>query len=113
MLDEFTNFGYIPGIDDALSIIRRPRNFVCVRNSGLQAIRKRIHARQGRIDHHASRGHGYSSDREIFKTAKEVSDGLGYQTILDSKFSDRGSLQEREMGASADDCFRTNGDSNR
>jgi len=97
VLDEFTNFGYIPGIDDALSIIRR-REISCM--LGIQDYRQleNVYTKDKAGIIITQVGTRVFFRPRDFKTAKEVSDGLGYQTILDKKFTDRGSLQEREMG---------------
>lgn len=97
VLDEFTNFGYIPGIDEALSIIRR-REISCV--LGIQDYRQleNVYSREKAGIIVTQVGTRVFFRPRDFKTAKEVSDGLGYQTILDSKFTDRGSVVEREMG---------------
>jgi type IV secretion system protein VirD4 len=97
VLDEFTNFGYIPGIDQALSIIRRREMSAIL---GVQDFRqlKVVYGRD-RAEIIASQpGTRIFFQPRDFKTAKEISDGLGQQTVLDTKFTDRGSVIERELG---------------
>lgn len=97
VLDEFTNFGYIPGIDDALSIIRRREIPAML---GIQDYRQleNVYTREKAGLIITQVGTRVFFRPRDFKTAKEVSDGLGYQTILESKFTDRGSVQEKEFG---------------
>lgn len=97
VLDEFTNFGYIPGIDDALSIIRR-REISCM--LGVQDYRQleSVYGRDKAGIIMTQVGTRVFFRPRDFKTAKEVSEGLGHQTILEQKFNERGVMQEREMG---------------
>ena len=97
VLDEFTNFGYIPGIDQALSIIRRREMSAIL---GVQDFRqlKVVYGRD-RAEIIASQpGTRIFFQPRDFKTAKEISDGLGHQTVLETKFTDRGNVLERELG---------------
>ncbi len=97
ILDEFTNFGYIPGMDQALSIIRRREMSAIL---GVQDFRQlKIVYGRDRAEIIASQpGTRIFFPPRDFHTAKEISDGLGYQTVLDAKFTDKGSTVERELG---------------
>lgn len=97
VLDEFTNFGRIDGIEDLISIIRQrgiPILFGCQNFLQLKKV-------YGLDD--AGILYSQTSSKFIFKaqdleTAKKVSDSLGRQTIVDRNVSDSGHLTVREFG---------------
>jgi type IV secretion system protein VirD4 len=97
ILDEFTNFGYIPGIDEALSIIRR-RELSCV--LGIQDYKQleSVYKRDKASIIVSQLGTRIFFRPRQFHTAKEVSDGLGHQTITDEQLSDVGHIQVRQIG---------------
>ena len=97
VLDEFTNFGRIDGIEDLISIIRQrgiPILFGC--QNFLQL--KKVYG----IDD-ANILYSQTSSKFIFRaqdldTAKKVSDSLGRRTVTERKVSSSGHLNEREFG---------------
>lgn len=97
VLDEFTNFGRIDGIEDLISIIRQrgiPILFGCQNFLQLKKV-------YGLDD--AGILYSQTSSKFIFKaqdleTAKKVSDSLGRQTIVDRNVSDSGHLTVKEFG---------------
>lgn len=97
ILDEFTNFGAIPGMDEALSIIRK-RNLPVV--LGMQTF-KQLEKLYGRdvagtiVSQLATRVFFRPRHRE---TAEEISRELGDQTILKIETDDQGRTSVREIG---------------
>ncbi len=97
ILDEFTNFGFIPGIDEALSIIRR-RELSCV--LGIQDYKQleSIYKRDKASIIVSQLGTRIFFRPRQLHTAKEISDGLGHQTVVDEQLTDTGHLQTRQLG---------------
>ena len=97
ILDEFTNFGFIPGIDEALSIIRR-RELSCV--LGIQDYKQleSIYKRDKASIIVSQLGTRIFFRPRQLHTAKEISDGLGHQTITDEQLTDTGHMQTRQLG---------------
>lgn len=97
ILDEFTNFGAIPGIDEALSIIRKANLPVVL---GMQTF-KQLEKLYGRdiagiiVSQLATRVFFRPRHRE---TAEEISKELGDQTILKIETDDNGRTSYREIG---------------
>jgi type IV secretory pathway TraG/TraD family ATPase VirD4 len=97
VLDEFTNFGRIDGIEELISIIRQrgiPILFGCQNFLQLKKV-------YGLDD--AGILYSQTSSKFIFKaqdleTAKKVSDSLGRQTVVDRNVSDSGRLTVKEFG---------------
>jgi type IV secretory pathway TraG/TraD family ATPase VirD4 len=97
VLDEFTNFGRIDGIEDLISIIRQrdiPILFGCQNFLQLKKV-------YGLDD--AGILYSQTSSKFIFRaqdldTAKKVSESLGRKTVVERKMSSSGHLTEREFG---------------
>lgn len=97
MLDEFTNFGAIPGIDKALSIIRKRDLPVML---GFQTQSQLITTYSPMIANEIT---SQLATRIFFrprkaKDAQELSEMLDDQTIIDKKTDDRGNTVVREVG---------------
>jgi type IV secretory pathway TraG/TraD family ATPase VirD4 len=97
ILDEFTNFGFIPGIDEALSIIGR-RELSCV--LGIQDYKQleSIYKRDKASIIVSQLGTRIFFRPRQLHTAKEISDGLGHQTVTDEQLTDTGHVQTRQLG---------------
>ena len=97
VLDEFTNFGRIDGIEDMISMIRQrgvPILFGCQNFLQLKKV-------YGLDD--AGILYSQTSSKFVFRaqdleTAKKVSDSLGRRTVVERKMSSSGHLTEREFG---------------
>jgi len=96
-LDEFTNFGYIPGIDEALSIIRR-RHISCA--LGVQDFKQMdsVYRRDKADIIRSQLGTRIFFRPRNIRTAKEISESLGNKTVSDRRLLDSGHVQEREVG---------------
>lgn len=97
MLDEFTNFGAIPGIDEALAIIRK-RNLPVV--LGFQTERQLVTTYGENV---AKQITSQLATRIFFrprdaKDAQDLSKMLDSQTIIEKKTDDRGYTSVRELG---------------
>lgn len=97
MLDEFTNFGAIPEIDSALSIIRK-RNLPVVLGFQTQSQLIKLYGQTIANDITSQ-----LSTRIFFRPrnprdAEVLSDALDYTTILEKKTDDRGHTMVREVG---------------
>ena len=96
-LDEFTNFGYIPGIAEKLTLIRH-RQIPAV--LGFQDF---VQLRKVYGDDDAALLFGQPGTKIFFRpreitTARKISEALGNQTIVDRRVSSSGHIQEREFG---------------
>ncbi len=99
ILDEFTNFGAIPKIDDALSLIRK-RDLPVV--LGIQTY-EQIEKVYGRLE--AKQLISQLATRVFFRPrtatqAEQISEELGEMTVVDRKTDDRGNTMVREIGKS-------------
>jgi type IV secretory pathway TraG/TraD family ATPase VirD4 len=97
MLDEFTNFGAIPGIDEALSIIRK-RDLPVILGFQTQSQLTNVY---GPII--ADQITSQLATRIFFRPrkprdAEDLSDALDDQTIIDKRTDDRGNTTIREIG---------------
>lgn len=96
-LDEFTNYGYIPGIAEKMTIIRH-RNI-----PAMLGFQDWVQLRKVYGDDDATLLFSQPGTRFIFRprdntTAKKVSDALGTKTISERKVTSSGSISEREFG---------------
>jgi type IV secretion system protein VirD4 len=97
VLDEFTNFGFIPAIAEKLTIIRHSgipamlgiQDYVQLQNVyGIDTAKLLFSQPATKI---------FFRPREL-DTAKKISDSLGTQTVVDRKVSSSGNINEREFG---------------
>lgn len=96
-LDEFTNYGYIPGIAEKLTIIRH-RNI-----PAMLGFQDYVQLRKVYGDDDATLLFSQPGTRFVFRprdntTAKKVSDSLGMRTISERKVTSSGNINEREFG---------------
>lgn len=96
-LDEFTNYGYIPGIAEKMTIIRH-RNIPAMLGFQDYVQLKKVYG-----DDDATLLFNQPGTRFVFRprdnmTAKKVSDALGMKTISERKVMSSGSISEREFG---------------
>lgn len=96
-LDEFTNYGYIPGIAEKMTIIRH-RNI-----PAMLGFQDYVQLRKVYGDDDATLLFSQPGTRFVFRprdntTAKKVSDALGTKTISERKVTSSGSISEREFG---------------
>lgn len=96
-LDEFTNYGYIPGIAEKMTIIRH-RNI-----PAMLGFQDWVQLRKVYGDDDATLLFSQPGTRFVFRprdntTAKKVSDALGTKTISERKVTSSGSISEREFG---------------
>lgn len=96
ILDEFTNFGFIPGIDKALSIIRRRASCLL----GIQDYKQLedVYKRDTAAIIVSQLGTRVFFRPRQLHTAKEVSEQLGYKTVIDEQLSDTGHLSVKQIG---------------
>ncbi|HEY9758806.1 MAG TPA: type IV secretory system conjugative DNA transfer family protein, partial [Oculatellaceae cyanobacterium] len=96
-LDEFLNYGYIPGMAQALTIIRHKHIPITL---GFQ---DQVQLRKVYGDDDATILFGQPGTKVFFKprdlsTAKKIADMLGPKTIIERKLNSVGHIQEREFG---------------
>jgi type IV secretion system protein VirD4 len=97
LLDEFTNFGAIPQIDDALSLIRKRGLPVVLGYQNQQ----QLNDTYGKVI--ATKIISNLSTRVFFRQrededAEKLSDALDTKTVIETKTDDRGNTQTREVG---------------
>ncbi|CAM5999226.1 unnamed protein product [Sphagnum balticum] len=96
-LDEFTNFGYVPGIAKALTIIR---------HKGIPAtlgFQDFVQLKEMYGESNATLLFGQPGTKIFFRprdlaTARKISESLGTRTIVQRKTTSTGQIQEREIG---------------
>lgn len=96
-LDEFTNFGYIPGIAEKLTLIRHRQIPAML---GFQDF---VQLRKVYGDEDAALLFGQPGTKIFFRpreitTARKISEALGSQTITERRVTSSGQIQEREFG---------------
>lgn len=96
-LDEFTNYGYIPGIAEKLTIIRH-RAIPAV-----LGIQDYVQLRKAYGDEDATLLFGQPGTKIFFRprdsnTARRISEGLGMKTVVRRKVTGSGHVQEHEFG---------------
>lgn len=95
-LDEFTNYGYIPGIAEKMTIIRH-RNI-----PAMLGFQDYVQLRKVYGDDDATLLFSQPGTRIIFRprdntTARKISDALGTKTITERKVTSAGHINEREF----------------
>jgi len=95
-LDEFTNYGYIPGIAEKMTIIRH-RNI-----PAMLGFQDYVQLRKVYGDDDATLLFSQPGTRFVFRprdnsTARKVSDALGFKTIIERKVTSSGHINEREF----------------
>lgn len=95
-LDEFTNYGYIPGIAEKLTIIRH-RNI-----PAMLGFQDYVQLRKVYGDDDAMLLFSQPGTRIVFRprdntTARKVSDALGSKTVIERKVTSTGHINEREF----------------
>jgi type IV secretion system protein VirD4 len=96
-LDEFLNYGYIPGMPEALTIIRHKHIPITL------GIQDQVQLRKVYGDDNATLLFGQPGTKIFFKprdlgTAKKIAEMLGTQTIIERKLNSSGHIMEREFG---------------
>jgi type IV secretion system protein VirD4 len=96
-LDEFTNFGIIPGIANKLAVVRHRKIALML---GMQDY---VQVRSAYGDDDATVLFSQPATRFIFRTtdlptAKKTSESLGQQTVVDRKLSTSCQVTEKEFG---------------
>jgi type IV secretory pathway TraG/TraD family ATPase VirD4 len=96
-LDEFTNYGTIPGIAEKLTIIRH-RNI-----PAMLGFQDYVQLRKVYDDNDAALLFGQPGTKIFFRprdqfTAKRISDALGTRTVVDRKTNSGGQIHERQFG---------------
>ena len=97
ILDEFTNFGFIPGIAKKMTIVRHRKMPVML---GMQDY---VQLKSVYGDDDATLLFSQPATRVIFRTpdlatAKKTSESLGQETVVDRKLSTTCQVMEREFG---------------
>ncbi len=95
-LDEFTNYGYIPGIAEKLTIIRHKKIPAMIGAQDWVQVKK-IYG-----DDDATLIFGQPGTKIYFRprdlmTAKKISDSLGVRTVIDKKVTSTGMVNQREL----------------
>jgi type IV secretion system protein VirD4 len=96
-LDEFTNYGYIPGIAEKLTIIRH-RAIPAV-----LGIQDYVQLRKAYGDEDATLLFGQPGTKIFFRprdsnTARRISEGLGMRTVVQRRVTASGHVQQHEFG---------------
>ena len=96
-LDEFLNFGYVPGMPEALTIIRHKHVPITL------GIQDQVQLRKVYGDDNATLLFGQPGTKIFFKprdlgTAKKITEMLGTKTVVERKLNSVGHIQEREFG---------------
>ena len=95
-LDEFTNYGYIPGIAEKLTIIRHKKIPAMIGAQDWVQVKK-IYG-----DDDATLIFGQPGTKIYFRprdlmTAKKISDSLGVRTVTDKKVTSTGMVNQKEL----------------
>ena len=96
-LDEFTNFGMIPGITRSLTLLRHRKTPI------MFGIQDYVQLRSTYSEDDARLFFGQPATRVIFRTpdletARKVSEALGKQTVVERKLTSSCQVTEREFG---------------
>lgn len=97
LLDEFTNFGKIAGIDDVLSIIRKNKIGLVLGFQNYFQLEKVYSQKEAQIIIDMPATQVYFKQKN-FKEAKILSEALGRTTIEETTFNDSGRIQETAYG---------------
>ena len=97
MLDEFTNFGKIPGIGDVLSIIRKAKIGLMLGFQNYYQLEQIYGRREAQIiiDQPATQVY---FKQKTYREARELSDALGRTTVEEVTVTDSGRVQEHVQG---------------
>jgi type IV secretory pathway TraG/TraD family ATPase VirD4 len=95
-LDEFTNYGYIPGIAEKLTIIRH-REIPAILGFQDYVQMEKIYGNQDAGLLFSQPGTRIFFRPRDINTAKKITDALGTKTIVDRKVTSSGHIQEREI----------------
>jgi type IV secretion system protein VirD4 len=96
-LDEFTNYGYVPGIAEKLTIIRHRKIPAVLGFQDYIQMRKVYGEEDAGLLFSQPGTKIFFRTREV-NTAKKISDALGPRTIVDRKVDSNGHVHEREIG---------------
>jgi type IV secretory pathway TraG/TraD family ATPase VirD4 len=97
LLDEFTNFGKISGIEDTLSIIRKNKIGLVLGFQNYFQLEKVYSRREAQIILDMPATQVYFKQKN-FQEAKQLSDALGRMTIEETSVTDSGRVQEFIQG---------------
>lgn len=97
MLDEFTNYGYIPGFVEKLGTIRHRKIPVVIGFQDYSQVRKRYGMEDAETIFTQMGTRIFFRTRAV-ETAKKISDALGKKTVVERKVSSGGHLTVREFG---------------
>lgn len=97
LLDEFTNFGKISGIEDTLSIIRKNKIGLVLGFQNYFQLEKVYSRREAQIILDMPATQVYFKQKN-FQEAKQLSDALGRMTIEETSVTDSGRVQEFVQG---------------
>ncbi|MBX9722382.1 MAG: type IV secretory system conjugative DNA transfer family protein [Candidatus Obscuribacterales bacterium] len=97
LLDEFTNYGAIPAIDDALSLIRK-RKLPVVLGFQAQSQLTKVYGKETSDNIIGNIGTCVFFRPARPDQAKLLSDALGFRTIVTKETDDRGNTHYREIG---------------
>lgn len=96
LLDEFTNFGYIQGIADVMSIIRKAKIGLVLGFQDYVQLERVYSSKEAQIILSQPATQIYF--RQKFKEARALSEALGRTTVEEYDVTDSGRVQERVMG---------------
>lgn len=96
-LDEFTNYGYVPGIAEVMSIIRH-RHIPATLGFQDYIQLEKVYGRQDAGLIFSQAGTKFLFRPRDINTAKKISDGLGMKTVVDRKVTSSGHISERDFG---------------
>lgn len=96
-LDEFTNFGYIPGIQDVLSIVRKMEISLVLGFQNYSQLDEVYGSKKASIIIDQPGTQIYFRQKN-FKEAKQLSDALGRTTVEERTVTDTGKVQEHIYG---------------
>ncbi len=97
LLDEFTNFGKIPGIENALSLIRKNKIGLILGFQNYSQLEQIYTKREAQtiMDMPATQVH---FKQKTFQEARDLSEAIGRMTVDEATVSDSGRVQESIQG---------------
>ncbi len=95
-LDEFTNFGYVPGIAEKLTIIRH-RNIPAVLGFQDYVQMRKVYGEEDAGLLFNQPGTKIFFRPRDLNVAKKISESLGNRTVIERKVTSSGQIQEREI----------------
>lgn len=96
-LDEFTNFGMIPGIADKLSIIRHKKIGVMLGFQDYSQLLK-VYGKDDAAQMFSQPGTKFFFRPRTLEVAEKISKMAGQTTVFERKMTSSGQIQERESG---------------